>query len=56
MQVVNDELTARLQKETGLKTTDTVELLAELIDVAIKVNKSDTAIELYIDLMTQGDK
>lgn len=54
MKVLSEEITKRLQEETGLTTDSDIELMTELIETCIKKNKSQIAIELYIDIMTQG--
>lgn len=53
MQVISDELTAKLQEQTGLTTNNTVDLIAELIE-EIKSRPTTDNINLYAEIMLQN--
>ena len=53
MQVISDELTAKLQEQTGLTTNNTVDLIAELIE-QIKETPTKNNIKLYAEIMSQN--
>lgn len=53
MQVISDELTAKLQAQTGLTTKNTVDLIAELIE-QIKQRPTADNINLYAEILLQN--
>lgn len=52
-QVISDDLTAKLQRQTNSTTTDTVDLIAELLE-QIKKKPTVDNIKLYAEIMLQN--